>query len=210
MKMSWSFGLSAGGILLNIVATAVFLTLLLILGERKEEQSSKGLGPDDAQKMHSHKAKGKEAKHGDRAPIVSVISNVNEGYEGNENGKDKIKHGNVGGNARPDDAEIVTERSKSDPSNPKSDLSDLNNGNENGAECVEMHSIGFEMTNQNGAAQEFLDENGFPEYINTEPQHTDMVTDLDFDFKNDDTGYDAIDINSQIEHKRDYDISVRL
>ena len=47
LKLAYSFYLVFAGILLNIVATVIFLTLLLLREERKAARSTKGLGVCD-------------------------------------------------------------------------------------------------------------------------------------------------------------------
>ena len=46
LKLSYSFYLTFSGILLNIVATVIFLTVLLLREEGKAAKSTKGLGVD--------------------------------------------------------------------------------------------------------------------------------------------------------------------
>ena len=69
--VSWSFYFVWAGILVNILATGVFLSALLIKGERKAANSSKGLGPVP-QPIFSHTE--------DKTVKVSLISNDNYGY----------------------------------------------------------------------------------------------------------------------------------
>lgn len=68
LNFAWSFMLLFAGILLNLVSTAVFLTLLLIRGEIKASKSTKGLGPNDVHTVT------------DKTPIVSMIAHENKGY----------------------------------------------------------------------------------------------------------------------------------
>ena len=68
LTLSWSFICVFAGLLLNIISTIVFLSILLIKGEHKASRSSKGLSPTHVVDTN------------DKTPIVSVISG-NHTYE---------------------------------------------------------------------------------------------------------------------------------
>ncbi|XP_060553699.1 uncharacterized protein LOC132714792 [Ruditapes philippinarum] len=68
MALSWSFICVFAGLLVNIISTVIFLSIILIKGERKASKSSKGLGPSHVLDAD------------DKTPIVSVISG-NHTYE---------------------------------------------------------------------------------------------------------------------------------
>ncbi|XP_045168982.2 uncharacterized protein LOC123531796 [Mercenaria mercenaria] len=68
MVLSWSFICVFAGLIVNIISTAAFLTILLIKGERKAANSSKGLGPAHV------------VDTDDKTPIVSVIAG-DQSYE---------------------------------------------------------------------------------------------------------------------------------
>lgn len=68
LKFAWSFILLFAGLILNIVTTAVFLTLLLIRGEIKASKATKGF-----EKVDTHEVT-------DTMPLVSTVSHSNEAY----------------------------------------------------------------------------------------------------------------------------------
>lgn len=68
LKFAWSFILLFAGLLLNIVATVIFLTLLLIRGEIKASKATKGF-----EKVDTHVVT-------DTVPLVSTVSHSNEAY----------------------------------------------------------------------------------------------------------------------------------
>ncbi|WAQ95005.1 hypothetical protein MAR_007476 [Mya arenaria] len=206
LEFSWSFALMAGGLILNLVSSAIFLTILLIKGERKASRSTKGLGPSSA-KMD-------KGISGDKVPIISVISHENEAFNNDDAFGNGSNYGNtdtqeydvISGNtslgfAGPVDAEIVQERSKVD-----SDPTRHNYMNDDGA-CAKVN-INSDGKGKMQANQSSIENEVEPDFYNIASQHTDIVTDLDADSYNENGPYEILDIQAHIDDE-DY-TSIRL
>lgn len=67
LKLQWSFYLVFVGLIVNICATAVFLSLVLVRGEKKASKSSKGLGP--------------ATPSNDKTQLIATVSDRTHDYE---------------------------------------------------------------------------------------------------------------------------------
>lgn len=92
LALAWSFACVFAGLVVNIISSAIFLSVLLIKGEHKESRSSKGLGPP-------------VESGDDKDPAVSTVAG-NSSYENAAYNNDNIQKDRT---ARASTSEAVAE-----------------------------------------------------------------------------------------------------